>query len=198
MKHVPLGALLAALAAGCAVPHPPTRMQFDAIGPPTPAERAVAQEPQAATPGQARTVPIGIGYTDDPDTMLLAAAIDFPMGDNWTVGPALQLGVDDDFTIVAPVFQAKRFFPITSGDEGLRRLLPFVQGGAGVAWFQRDNTPGDDDEVGLLLQVGGGVRFKMTDELSLGTQMDFNFLPSDPLDESFYFSWEVLQFVFHW
>jgi hypothetical protein len=198
MKHVPPVVLLAALATGCAVSHPPARMLFDPVGPPTPAARAIAQEPQQAAPGQARTVPIGIGYTDDPDTMLLAGAIDFPMGENWTVGPGLQLGVDDNFTILAPVFQAKRFFPITSGDEGVRRLLPFVQGGAGVAWFQRDNAPGDDDDVGLLLQAGGGVRFRMTDDLSLGTQMDFNFLPGDPMDESFYFSWEVLQLVFHW
>ena len=193
MKNVPVVVLLAALA-GCTVPHHPGPAPFPPSGPPSAAARATAQEPAAQSAGKT-AVPIGIGFTDDPDTMLLAGAVDFPMGENWTIGPALQLGVDDDFTLIAPICQVKRFFPITSGDEGMRRLLPYVQGGAGLAYFNVDNGPGDNDDLGLLLQVGGGLRYRMTDDLSLGTQMDLNFLPGEVLDERYYFSWEVLQFV---
>jgi hypothetical protein len=197
MKHVPHVALLAALAAGCAVPHPSTPIRFDPIGPPAEAGLRTAQQPQQPTPpGAARTVSIGLGYTDDPDTVLLAAAIDFPVGENWTAGPALQVGVDDHRTLLAPVFQAKRFFPVKSADAAIERLLPYVQGGAGIVYLDDDRVPDGDDDVGLLLQVGGGLRYRMTDTLSLGTQMQFNFVPADVHDERFYFAWEVVQFVF--
>jgi len=197
MKHVPPVALLAALAAGCAIPHPPRPLPFEPIGPPTPAARGPAQEPAPrAAPGPRRSVPVGIGYTDDPDTTLLGVALDLPVGENWTLGPALQFGVTDHRTLIAPTVQAKLFFPVKSADDAIARLLPYVQGGAGIAWIDDDAFPGSDDDVSLLLQVGGGLRYRMTDTLSLGTQMQLNFLPSEVNDERYYFGWEVLQFVF--
>jgi predicted acylesterase/phospholipase RssA len=104
--------------------------------------------------------------------------------------------VDDDQTLLAPRIQFKRFFPLESNRGGRNELLPFVQGGAGFACLEEDNRPGDDEEIGLLLAVGGGLRFRIGDRLTLGSQMLLNFLPGDVLDEGFYFSWEVVQVVF--
>jgi hypothetical protein len=146
--------------------------------------------------GASVTVPVGIGFTSDPSMFLLGGAIDFPLEENWTFGPGLQIGVDDDQTRFAPMIQFKRFFPLESNRGGRNELLPFVQGGAGFAYLEEDNRPGDDEEIGLLLAVGGGLRFRIGDRLTLGSQMLLNFLPGDVLDEGFYFSWEVVQVVF--
>jgi hypothetical protein len=151
------------------------------------------QEPAPQVQKTAVTVPVGIGFTDSPDTLLLAGAVDFPAGENWTLGPAVQLGVDDDLTLFAPTIQAKWFFPLK--DSELKRLLPFATGGVGIAYLDDDRGGGRDD-TGLLLAVGGGLRYRLADHLSLGTQMQLNFMPGEVLDERFYFSWEVVQVVF--
>lgn len=139
----------------------------------------------------------GLGIMRDPDADLLAAAADFPLAELWTVGPAVEVGVDDDFTLVAPMVQFKRYFPINSSKDFASRLLPFVQGGAGVAFLDVDPdgpNPGADDE-GLLLSVGGGVRYMFNDKLGLGSQVQFNFLPGEVLDERTYTSWQIAQLV---
>ena len=48
-------------------------------------------------------------------------------------------------------------------------------------------TPSD-----LVFGVGFGADYPITDSVSLGSSMLFNFLPDDVVDENFYFSWQVV------
>ena len=158
-----------------------------------------AQPPQeAAKPGDPAVtfLPVGIGFTSGPDTTVLGAAVDFPMAPNWTLGPSLDLGVDDDRTLVAALLQAKRYFPLTSDKDEVRRLLPYVHGGVGGAYLEEDAGPGSVDDTELLLAFGGGIRFQVTDRIALGSQLQFNFLPGELLDERSYTTWQIVQVVF--
>ena len=73
-----------------------------------------------------------------------------------------------------------------------------MQGGLGFTYIDID-VPGnlppgvnvDDDDIGLLMSVGFGADYRITDSISLGSRMLFNVLPDDVLGENFYFSWQV-------
>src|SRR5688572_4752855 len=151
--------LCALFMAACASPAMP-RLPSGPIGPVDAAE-AVTATPQA---GEAKPKPggtavvFGAGITRSPDAHLLAASADFPLAELFTWGPALHVGVDDDFTLVAPMVQFKRFFPIDSTKDFASRLLPFAQAAIGVAFLDVDpDGPGPSvDDEGLLIGVGGG------------------------------------------
>jgi hypothetical protein len=136
----------------------------------------------------------GMGFTDGPDTFLLGGEADFYLSDRLAVGPMLQLGLDDNTSIVAPSCHIKYLFPLDR--PGSPEFVPFVQGGAGFAYLQKDNRPGDDDGFGFLLQVGGGVELRLNEHITLASTALFNLLPAEVLDEHVYFSWQVVQFGF--
>ena len=66
-----------------------------------------AQEPAAEG---SRALPIGLGFTSSPSTVLLGASADFPVDEHLTAGPALQLGLDDDRLLFAPHAQMRYWF----------------------------------------------------------------------------------------
>lgn len=172
------------LAAGCALPPPPAPV------PAAPLRLEPVEGGHADREGETRAIG-GIGFTRSPDTLLLTGEVDFFTLDRLAIGPMLQWGIDDDETIVAPSFQAKYFFPIGATPGGME-LLPFVQAGVGFAWLQRDDLPGDDDDVGLLLQAGGGIELLIDDHLSLSSSARVDLLPGEVLDEHSYWSWQLL------
>ena len=57
------------------------------------------------------TAPLGVGLMFSPNNVLFGGAIDIPLDERLTVGPAVQVGVGDDF-MIAPFGQAKYFLPI--------------------------------------------------------------------------------------
>ena|SRR5436190_15712098 len=98
-----LCALFMAACASPAMPH------FDSgpVGLAGAAEAATAT-PQAGEPkpkAGGTAVVFGAGITRSPDANLLAASADFPLAELFTWGPAVHVGVDDDFTLVAPMVQ---------------------------------------------------------------------------------------------
>ena len=165
--------------------NPPT------TAPPTPAPRATSQ----SDPGRADvelTVPVGLGFTAGPTTLLLSAAVERKLDERWSVGPALQLGVADDRTLVSLTGQAKYALPVF---DKAKRLSSFVQGGIGIVYLEEEIGGSDVDEFGLLVNVGGSVRYEMRDGYSLGSSMMLNFVPTEVVGERLYFSWDVVQIV---
>lgn len=137
---------------------------------------------------------LGLGFTDGPDTFLLGGEADFYMSDRLAIGPMLQWGIDDNNSIFAPSFHVKYLFPLDH--PGSPEFVPFVQGGAGLAYLRKDNRPGDDDGFGFLLQVGGGVELRLSPHVTLASTALLDLLPAEVLDEHVYFSWQVVQFGF--
>ena len=140
------------------------------------------------------SVATGIGFTASPDAFLWGFEVDYRLAEGFSVGGTLQLGLEDDFTIVSPTGHLRYTFDMSGGSpSGLSRVRPFIQTGLGFTFIDLDNTPPgvDDDAAGFMLNFGFGTEFVLTDALSVGSKMLFNFMPDDVLNENFYYSWEI-------
>jgi hypothetical protein len=173
--------LAGVLLAGCAAPR-------------TAAETGGALQEITGAPSPQRSgaaVSGGLGFTESPDTVLLSGQVDFPVNEDLVVGPLLQLGLDDDETIVAPSLNLKHPFRLDS--DGYPEVRPFVQGGAGFAYLEKERRSGDDDDIGLLLNAGVGVELHLDSSTYLSSTLMLNFLPGEVMDEDVFLSWQVIQ-----
>lgn len=133
----------------------------------------------------------GLGFMLDPNAFLLGVSGGHFITNNLELGGLMQMGVDDNFFIMAPSFQVKGKFDIPgSGFE--RRLKPFAQGGIGMAFGNADVGTSSDSDVGFLIDVGMGLDVHLTDEWSLGTDLLFNILPAKLFSDRFFFSWQFV------
>lgn len=146
-------------------------------------------------PVEPRQLFIGIGFTDGPDTFLLGGEADFPVNQRLSIGPMLQLGFDDNTTLIAPSFQAKYRIPLEYG-SGPSAFTPFVQGGIGAAYLDKSDMSGDHSGVGLLVHIGGGVEMQLDKDLVLATNLQADLLPVHVAGEGFMWSWQILQLGF--
>lgn len=153
------------------------------------------QDPVSSADGRKTKVDLGVGFTADPDAFLLGGSVGFLVGEQLFVGPHLQLGLDDNETLVAATVAVEKEFNLETESDA-RRLHPFVRGGIGILFLDEENRPGDDDDAGLLLNVGGGARYALDDRFAIGSTLLFNFLPADVHDENFFISWELAQVEF--
>lgn len=132
----------------------------------------------------------GIGFTEGPDSLLLGFELPYAF-DQWvSAGPMLQVGIDNENTIVAPSANVT----ITIADlpgKALDRIVPFVSVGLGFAVIGDDDRQNANTGVGFLIPVGFGLEYPISDRLSLGSHMTLNFLPEETLNQDFWFSWQV-------
>ncbi|MEQ8766792.1 MAG: hypothetical protein RL885_22960 [Planctomycetota bacterium] len=136
----------------------------------------------------------GIGATFDPDAFLGVGHADFYIVDHLAIGPLLQIARDSDDKIIAPSFNVKGAFEILTDGP---RIRPFGTAGIGFAYIEDDDIPFDDDDLGLLLNLGLGADVFIIENVSVGTAIYFNFLPDKVLDERYFTSWEILSVNFH-
>ncbi len=151
------------------------------------------RRPQAEN--QPWSVQAGLGFTADPDAFLLEFEGNYDFGNGLSAGPMLQLGLDNDFTLVSPSAYLRYSFDLSGvATPAFRRLTPYVQGGLGLTYINIDvpaRANVDDDDIGFLMSLGFGADYRITDSISLGSRMLFNILPDDVFGENFYFSWQV-------
>ncbi len=141
----------------------------------------------------------GIGFTADPDAFLMGFELDYRIEDGFSLGTQVQVGVDDDLTLVSPVVFGRYTQNLGDFDGGLDRVDLYVQGGLGFTWWDVDrarNRGGDDDDAAFLMNFGFGAEYRLTDHVSAGSHMLFNIIPGEIYDERFYFSWEVVSLRF--
>jgi hypothetical protein len=162
-------------------------------GPPPPEPPSSGSAPPPDSPWSLRG---GLGFTLDPGTCLLAFEAAYNVLEPLRVGPLLQLGVSDNRVILAPSLNVEYAFDLAPLEADLAKLRPFVQGGAGFAYFHKDHRRGDNDDVGFLLNFGFGFEYYLTEGFALGSNMLFNFLPADALGDHFFFSWQFVTATF--
>jgi hypothetical protein len=134
----------------------------------------------------------GIGFTASPETFLMNFEGEHRFASNIAVGAAMQIGVKSSLTIVSPMAYARYIFALDDANsESVRRLEPYVQSGLGLSHWDRDSG---GDDTGFLLNFGGGLDYRVSDSVSLGTRMLFNFLPDKVFGDSFYYTWEMASF----
>ena len=190
--RIPATVVFCALA-GCAMPANPTPFELTGL----PAPRRLSREVAAAAPqGTVRSEGdisafASAGLTASPETILIGGGFDYYTDSSTAVGALVQVGFDSDDTIVAPSIQLKHFFLLDSGGR-VSRWRPFAQVGVGMAYLEKSNA----DEIGLLLNAGGGIDYAL-DDISIGTNVLFNLLPIETVGDHFFFSWQVVQITFH-
>ena len=157
---------------------------------------AFAQQSGSPPPDQDVVPPVSfhaaLGFTLDPGTFLLAFGGEYHFNENFSSGPLLQLGFSDNNKIVAPTLNTRYSFDLSEviDDEYLKNLRPFVQGGLGFAYIDKDRKGKDDDDTGFLMNLGFGVEYPLNETFSVGNNLMFNILPKSVVSENFFFSWQ--------
>ena len=132
----------------------------------------------------------GAGFTVDPDNFLLNFEVPYRFDPYVSAGPMMQVGLGEDRYLVAPtanltIHGANLF----EGD--LARFEPNVFAGIGFAVIKNGQRGGANRDAGFLMNAGFGLDYILSDRLTIGSRMIFNFLPGGTLDETFYYSWEI-------
>lgn len=132
----------------------------------------------------------GIGFIDDPSAFLLNFEAPYAF-DQWvSAGPMFQIGLDNHNTIVAPTVNVTVTIPDLPGQD-FDRFHPYGFAGMGFAYIEDDNRRNDNSSTGFLVNVGFGLEYQASKNFFLGSQMMFNFLPEEVLDEHFFYSWQI-------
>jgi hypothetical protein len=80
----------------------------------------------------------------------------------------------------------------------MKKLRPFLQGGAGLTYIEEKHPGRDRDATDFLINIGAGVDFPLDDSISIGTRMLVNLIPGEVLDQRVYFNWEILSVRYSW
>jgi opacity protein-like surface antigen len=132
----------------------------------------------------------GIGFTADPDTLLLNFELPYSF-DRWvSAGPMLQVGIDNNEMIVAPTANVTVTIPDLPG-ERFDRLHPYSLIGIGFAVLEDDSRRNNKTAAGFLVNFGFGLEYQLSERFYVGSQMIFNFLPEETLGEKFFYAWQV-------
>ena len=73
---------------------------------------------------------------------------------------------------------------------------PFVQGGLGFAYLEKDGRAPPNADTGFLVNVGGGVEAHVYDDFTLSSSLMVNWFPDDVVGEDVFLSWQILQIGF--
>ena len=137
---------------------------------------------------------VGVGFTVDPGMLLLSGEVDVPVAEHSFVGPLLQLGVSDDRFMLAPAAVFRHELPLQ--DPALDRLTPWIEAGAGFVYAHLDRRRGSDDDLGLLLLLGGGVEFKLSERLAARFGVLIDILPIDVFGDHLFLSVQLISLTF--
>ncbi|MFK7898806.1 MAG: outer membrane beta-barrel protein [Myxococcota bacterium] len=132
----------------------------------------------------------GLGFTADPSSLLLNFDFPYYFDRFVAVGPMLQVGIDEDETIIAPTLNLFINIP-DIGVAGLERVQPYGFVGLGFAVVEDDDRSNDNSATDFLINFGVGIEYQISEHLFLGSHMTFNFLPNEALSQEFFYSWQV-------
>jgi hypothetical protein len=153
-----------------------------------------SRSPQAGSggsgPSTGWSLRAGIGFIDDPNAFLLNIEAPYAF-DQWvSIGPMFQIGLHNNNTIVAPSVNVTVTIPDLPGGN-LDRFLPYGFVGMGFAYIEDDNRRNSNSAAGFLINFGFGLEYQVSERFFVGSQMMFNFLPAEVLDEHFFYSWQI-------
>jgi hypothetical protein len=120
--------------------------------------------------------------TADSTAFGLAFSGDYFLNHNFSIGPLVQFGITDDLFHFGPSLQLKYTYDIDP------RLKATLQGGVGFLYADLERRGRDRDDTGVLFPVGPGLEYRLTDDISLGSTLLFNFADNDVRRERFFVS----------
>lgn len=137
------------------------------------------------------------GFSIDPDTFIVGVRGHGFIEPTIATGPMLRFGFSDDWTLVMPSWTIK-WFPSAvhdgDGDGGFpSRLHPYLEGGVGVVWGEKDrDNRSDKDDLGVLLSLGFGLDIVADENLVIGTGILVDVFPIEIVDENVMLSWHLI------
>lgn len=155
-----------------------------------PNENQLGGQTTAGPPTTPWSLRAGVGFTVDPDNFLLNIELPYRFDPYIAAGPMVQIGLGDDRYVVAPTAN----LTLTGANlfEGaMARFEPNLFAGIGFAVIGNKERGGANRDAGFLVNAGVGLDYLLSDRLTIGSRMIFNFLPGGTLDETFFYSWEV-------
>lgn len=121
--------------------------------------------------------------TADSTAFALGLNGDYFLNQNFSIGPLLQVGLTSDLFQFGPSVQLKYTHDIDS------RLKATIQGGIGFIYAELERRGRDRDDTSFLIPVGPGLEYRLTDDVSLGATLLFNFTNlKDVRDDDFFVS----------
>ncbi len=142
------------------------------------------------------SVPVGLGFMLDPDMAMFSGAADVHLNTMMAMGPELVFASSSDRFLFSATVQIKTFLNAADRGQEPSRWQPYLQGGLGWSWFDSDRGS-ERSENSFLMNGGGGLRYRLSQNYSIGTGALINFVPGKILDDRWYFSWQIVQLVFH-
>jgi opacity protein-like surface antigen len=128
--------------------------------------------PAAAHAASATSIGPRIGFSVDPDQLVLGGQLKVPeVAPKISFDPSLELGVGDDVTLLDLGFNLHYNFDLKDS-----RWTPYVGAGVSVVFIHFDNVPGDDSDtdiggniiVGAAVPTKGGNQFFAELKFGLG------------------------------
>ena len=129
---------------------------------------------------------VGGGITADPEAALIVIEAPFGITNGVSIGPHLQLVIDDGQLITA----ATGMLRFTGG--GIGPFRTFLQAGMGIAHPSGSRIPDESEESEFLMTLGIGAELPVGGGFSLRTSAMANIVPQGAPNDEFFFSWEAL------
>jgi hypothetical protein len=114
----------------------------------------------------------GVFGTPDDTAFGLVGHGDYFFSQNFSIGPMLQLGWTSDYFQIGPSVQFKYTYDIDT------RWKANAQAGLGFMFADLDARK-DKDDTGILIPLGAGIDYRLTNNLALGATLLFNFTDLD-------------------
>ena len=150
------------------------------------AASAKAQDDDDLLPevGRIQSFGVAAGFTTNPGTFLMMGRLDFPInirGGDFTIGPVLQFGMEDEdaLELFGATANLKYYIPLE--DVIGRRFRPSIEGGAGIL------LSGEEKSGSFLLMFGGGLEYAITRRIDVGAHIYAN--PAPGPGEDFFMSY---------
>jgi hypothetical protein len=120
--------------------------------------------------------------TPDSTAFGVAFNADYFLNQNFSIGPLLQFGVTDDFFQFGPTVQLKYTYDLD------QRLIATLQAGIGFLYAELERRGPDRDDTSFLIPLGPGLEYRLTDDISIGGTLLFNFTDLNVRNENFFVS----------
>jgi len=155
----------------------------------------LSSAPVAAEPREGLSLGGGIGVAESE--FMLSFEAPFALSRRFSVGPLLQLAVEEDAVLVMASANGRlgwRIAELMKDPEPVaRRIGFFLQGGAGMSHLSVDRGRGrDGDDTAFLINLGFGGEFDLDDDVVLTSHMLVNFHVGELFGDGASFSWQVL------
>jgi opacity protein-like surface antigen len=126
--------------------------------------------------------------TPDGTAFALGFSGDYYFTQGFSVGPLLQMGFTGDLFQFGLTGQAKYTFDLRE----VPALKPHIEAGIGFIYSDLDLERGrSEDDLSVLIPLGVGAEYRLTNSISVDTNFLFNFTDLDVRDKNFFFTWLV-------